>query len=141
MGLASLQLVGTGVGTPVAPFTAAKEAALLTVFRDLLPPLFLGLGPKWARIVNVTYDTAADTTNLTILCCAEVPPIHNKTAANFTAVRLPRSRWSQRLTTSVAEFHFYLIRKKFMWFSFLLASKMRRVQTYEALGPWDYINQ
>ena len=85
------QLVGTGLGTPVAPFTAAKEAALLTVFRVLLPTVYLGLGPRWARLVNVTFDIGADTTNLTILCASELPPIRNSPAVDFSAVRIPQT--------------------------------------------------
>ena len=88
LGLVILQLAGTGLGTPIAPFTTAKESAILTLFHDLMPTLYLGLGPEYTRIVNVTNDVPNNVANITLLCITEEPIIHNTTNSTFPTVRL-----------------------------------------------------
>ena len=71
------QLAGAGLWTPDAPLTLAKQTAVLTVFEELLPPIFfLGLAPQWTRVAAVTSDAAASTANVSLLMETYVPPIY-----------------------------------------------------------------
>lgn len=83
------QLVGTGLATSPAPFTVAQQTAVLTLVQNLLPPLFLGLGPQWGRIQGFQSDPATNTTDLSLLFDSIVPPIWNDTSDTFPQVRLP----------------------------------------------------
>ena len=82
------QIAGTGVATSPAPFTVAEQTAVLTLVQNLLPPLFLGLGPQWARIQGFTSDVATNTTQLSLLFDSILPPIWNDTFDTFPNVRL-----------------------------------------------------
>ena len=81
-----VQLVGTGLAAPVAPLTLAEQTAILTLFQELLPPLFFGLGPQWTRFQSVQSDVATNTTNFSLLMDSILPPIWNDTDDTFPFV-------------------------------------------------------
>ena len=87
--LLGAQLSGSGLPTPLAPFTVAKQTALLTLFYDLLPPLFLGLGPQWTRVAAVASDAAVGTTNVSLLINSIIPPVWNDTSDSLPEVTEP----------------------------------------------------
>ena len=79
-------------GPQVAPLTTAKQTAVLTLFLDLLPPLFLGLGPQWARLATVASDAATGTANMSLLLNSFQPPIGNDTSDTFPEVAQERTQ-------------------------------------------------
>ena len=85
------QLVGTGLATSIAPLTVAMQTAILTLLRGLVPPLFLGLGPQWARFQDIQSDVATNTTQLSLLFDSILPPIWNDTFDTFPEVRQPNA--------------------------------------------------
>ena len=65
---------------------------MLTVFRDLMPPLFfMGLGPQWTRVAAVMSDAATDTATVSLLLESYLPPIYYDPYASdsFTQVTEP----------------------------------------------------
>ena len=52
-----------------------------------MPPLFLGLGPQWARNEAITPGTAGGTVVLSMLINAILPPIWNDTVDTTPQVR------------------------------------------------------
>jgi len=83
------QLAGTGLATSPAPFTVAEQTAVLTLVQNLMPALFLGLGPQWGRIQSFQSDVATNTTDLSLLFDSILPPIWNDTSDTFPNVRAP----------------------------------------------------
>ena len=83
------QLAGTGLATSPAPFTVAEQTAVLTLVQNLLPPLFLGLGPQWARIQGYQSNVSSNTTQLSLLFDSILPPVWNDTDDTFPEVRPP----------------------------------------------------
>jgi len=68
-----------------------EQTALLMKFYRGMPPLFLGLGPQWARIAAITLGTTGDTVNVSMLINAMLPPIRNDTVDTTPQVR---ARWA-----------------------------------------------
>jgi len=92
------QLAGTGLATSPAPFTVAAQTAVLTLVQNLLPPLFLGLGPQWARIQSFQSNVTSNTTELSLLFDSILPPIWNDTSDTFQMVRAPDRAYVQLVT-------------------------------------------
>ena len=89
--LDSLAAQVSGSALSESPLTAEKQTAILTEFANVLPPLFLGFGPQWARLQAVTSDLAASTTNLTLLMDGWMLPIANDTSDTFPQVSAAQS--------------------------------------------------
>jgi hypothetical protein len=81
-----MQLVGSGLAASVAPLTLDKQTAVLTLFYQLLPPLFFGLGPQWMRLQTVESDVATNITSFSLLMDSILPPIWNDTDDTFPNV-------------------------------------------------------
>ena len=94
-----MQLVGTGLAASVAPLTVDKQTAILTLFNQLLPPLFFGLGPQWTRFQYIESDPATNTTNISLLMDSILPPIWNDTDDTFPNVS---ARFSSLSPTTIA---------------------------------------
>ena len=82
------QMQGSGQSDPVVPLTVARETAILTLLHELLPPIFLGIGPQWARVASVSGDAAATTANVSLLLNTFVPIIGNDTSDTFPEVTM-----------------------------------------------------
>lgn len=77
------------VGEDIVPVNAEKQTLLLYTVQQLLPRLFNGIGPRWARITSVRQSAAAKTANVTFtMSTSSVAEYFEQVGLSFGSFRL-----------------------------------------------------